>query len=67
VIPEYDLRTAVYWRGVPFTADPESWPTVRVIHIPTGIVITVADEPSEQRARARAIAELESRLAETTP
>jgi hypothetical protein len=60
---ESDLRVDVYSAAVFTTPDrPETWPRVRITHIPTGTVVTVDDQPSQLRAKAKALVELQTRL-----
>lgn len=55
-IAEKDLRTDIY------TSGPDC--TVRVIHVPSGIVVTSTNPASQIIGRREAIAEIKIRLAQ---
>jgi protein subunit release factor A len=63
VVNEWDIRIDVYTSGVLREDNPNSYPSVVVTHIPTGIVIRDASTPSQMQNKVAAIAQLEARLA----
>jgi protein subunit release factor A len=62
-IDEADLRVDVFTLAVPLNRyDQHSWPSVRVTHIPTGLVETDQSTGSQLRNRAAALKRLAERI-----
>jgi protein subunit release factor A len=58
-VNDWDLQIDVFRKGIPLREDnPDSWPGVRVIHIPSGRVVTDQSTPSQLLNKQAALAKL---------
>lgn len=62
-IAEDDVRVDIYRSGLARMENPESWPVVRITHIPTGIV-TEGKKRSVLQGKVDAIEQLQQKLNE---
>ena len=62
-ILEQDIRFDIYRSGLARREDPSSWPAVRLVHIPTGIVVT-GQERSVLQSKVVAMETLQQKLNE---